>query len=193
MYELVRELTRLPSIGERSALRLAYHLISLDPQKAKGLSRAIEKAVDNIHQCSNCFFLTEGEKCSVCDSPTRDQALICVVEKPMDLIAFERTGEYKGVYHVLHGLWAPLKGKGEDAMRLRELLNRVEATPVNEVILGLSSTVEGDATSLYISKLLAERGIPVSRLAQGLPRGGELEYADDFTMMRALQGRNRIS
>ena len=192
MQRLVRELMRLPSIGEKSATRLAYHLINNDKSAALGLSEALRRSVESIRLCEQCHFLTEERLCSICRNSSRDSSFVCVVEKPMDLIAIERMGEFTGYYHVLHGLWAPLRGQGPESMKLTELLTRVEGGSVREVVLALSSTVEGDATSLYIAKLLEERNVRASRLAQGMPKGGELEYADEVTLSRALAGRSVI-
>lgn len=192
LQKLVRELSRLPSVGEKSATRLAYHLINNDPSAALGLADAIRRAVESVRLCERCFFFTEDDLCQICKNPSRDAALLCVVEKPMDLIAIERVGEYRGLYHVLHGLWAPLRGQGPESMKLKELMDRLDAGGVEEVILATSSTVEGDATSLYIARLLSDRKIKSTRLAQGMPKGGELEYADDVTLSRAFSGRNTI-
>lgn len=189
----MRELSRLPSIGEKSASRLAYHLIQNDKGLAAALSDAMKKAVETIHLCERCFFFTEEALCSICSDTSRDQRLICVVEKPMDVIAIERIGEYRGLYHVLHGLWAPLRGMGPESMKLEELKGRLRADEVREVILATGSTVEGDATALYIGRLLTEDGVISTRLAQGMPKGGELEYADDVTLSRALAGRSRVA
>ncbi|MCB0328318.1 MAG: recombination protein RecR [Bdellovibrionales bacterium] len=189
---LVHELSRLPSIGEKSATRLAYFILRQEGDLGAKLASAIQQACSQIRLCETCFFLSESEKCRFCSDPGRDEHLICVVEKPMDIIAFERMGEFRGLYHVLHGLWAPLRGQGPESMKLRELLERVEKGEIEEVILATSSTVEGDATALYIAKLLSERGIVSSRLAQGIPKGGELEYSDEVTLSRALSGRSRI-
>ena len=193
MKKLVRELTKLPSVGEKSAVRLAYHLINNDRKLADTLSLAMTEAAKEVRSCKTCFFFTEDDECDICKSTSRDVSVICVVEKPMDLIAIERTGEFRGLYHVLHGLWAPLRGQGPESMKLEELVNRAQNQSVKEVILATSATVEGDATSLYIARLLSELGIKASRLAQGIPKGGELEYADEVTLSRAFSGRNAIT
>lgn len=190
MKKLVRELSKLPSIGEKTAMRLAYHIVNNDRELAKSLSDALIQAVDNTCFCETCFSFSEGKICSICSDLSRDQELICVVEKPMDVFAFERMGEFKGVYHVLHGLFAPLKGLGPESMKLAELFKRVNDGNVKEVILATSSTVEGDATSLLIADRLKDMNIKVSRLAQGMSKGTELEYADDITLSRAFCGRN---
>ena len=189
MQKLIRELSKLPSVGEKSATRLAYYLVNGGKQDAKTLASSICEAVDSLMLCEKCFFLSENRLCSVCSSGSRDAGLICVVEKPMDLVAIERVSEFKGLYHVLHGLWAPLKGQGPETMKVAELIERLKSGEVREVILAMSSTVEGDATALYLARLVQELGVKTSRLAQGMPRGGELEYADDFTLSRAIQGR----
>ncbi len=189
MQKLIRELSKLPSVGEKSATRLAYFLVNGDKGNAKVLADSICEAVNSLMMCEKCFFLSENKLCAVCASGSREAGLICVVEKPMDLVAIERLSEFRGLYHVLHGLWAPLKGQGPENMKSKELLERIKGGEVREVILALSSTVEGDATALYLSRLIQDLGVKTSRLAQGMPRGGELEYADDFTLSRAFQGR----
>lgn len=193
LQQLIRELSRLPSIGEKSATRLAYHLISRDRGLAERISRAITTACESIRSCDRCFYFSEGPLCAICSNPSRDPSILCVVEKPMDVVAIERLGEFRGYYHVLHGLWAPLRGQGPENMKLEELADRVRAGEVKEAILATSSTVEGDATALYVARLLNDLGIKCSRLAQGIPKGGELEYADDVTLSRAFSGRNPIS
>lgn len=192
MQKLIRELSKLPSIGEKSATRLAYHLLNNDRSLAQSLADALLRASQGVQYCVDCFYFSESQKCSVCSDAGRDRGLICVVEKPMDLIAIERMGEFKGVYHVLHGLWAPLRGQSAESMKLKELVERIKAGGIREVILATSSTVEGDATALYIARIIGELGIACSRLAQGMPKGGELEYADDVTLSRALTGRSVI-
>lgn len=193
MQKLIRELSKLPSIGEKSATRLAYHLVNNDRALAESLAETMRQAIKGVQACTRCFNLSEGELCTICKNPQRDAGLICVIEKPMDLVAIERMGEYRGLYHVLHGLWAPLRGQGPESMKLNELIARLDGGGVREVILATSSTVEGDATALYVARLVSQKGIPTSRLAQGMPKGGELEYADDITLSRALSGRHVIS
>ncbi|MCB0337263.1 MAG: recombination protein RecR [Bdellovibrionales bacterium] len=193
MQKLIKELSKLPTIGEKSATRLAYHLIAQDPKLADSLSDALKEAAHEIKFCNRCFFFSESDVCSICAQAHRNSELLCVVEKPMDVISFERLGEFKGYYHVLHGVWAPLRGQGPESMKLKELVERVKEGQVKEIILATSSTVEGDATALYIGRLLAELNIVTSRLAQGMPKGGELEYMDDVTLSRALQGRASFS
>lgn len=192
LQKLIRELSKLPSIGEKSATRLAYHLIANDRGLARTLGEALHQAAEQVRQCERCFFLSEDQLCPVCKNTGRDQSLLCVVEKPVDLVAIERVGEFKGLYHVLHGLWAPLRGQGPESMKLKELMARVKSEPIKEVIIATSATVEGDATALYIGRLLAEAGIKATRPAQGIPKGGELEYADDVTLSRAFAARSSL-
>jgi recombination protein RecR len=192
LQRLIKELSKLPSIGEKSATRLAYHLIANDRDLTRSLADALNQAARDVRLCERCFFLSDDVHCSVCKNPSRDSSLVCVVEKPVDLVAIERGGEFKGCYHVLHGLWAPLRGQGPESMRLKELMARVQDGSVREVILATSATVEGDATALYIGRMLADLGIKTTRPAQGIPKGGELEYADDVTLSRAFAARNTL-
>lgn len=191
--KLVRELSKLPTIGEKTATRLAYHLVQADRALTPTLSAALVEAAEKVQLCESCFFLSEEPQCRYCTSTSRDTTRFCVVEKPMDVIAVERSGEFRGLYHVLHGLWAPLRGQGPESMKLQELLKRVSSGDVEEVILATNSTVEGDATAVYIGQLLQEKGIRSTRLAQGMPKGGELEYADEVTLARAFAGRGALS
>jgi recombination protein RecR len=192
LQRLVKELSKLPSVGEKTATRLAYHLVANDRGLARSLGEALKQAAETVRLCDRCFFLSEESLCSVCKSTSRDGTLLCVVEKPVDLVAIERVGEYKGIYHVLHGLWAPLRGQGPDSMKLKELMERVRTEPIKEVIIATSATVEGDATALYVGRLLAEVGVKATRPAQGIPKGGELEYADDVTLSRAFAARSTL-
>lgn len=199
MRRLVNELSKLPSIGEKSAIRLAYHLTVRDPEEAKKLADAIRDACEHTRLCSVCFGITEDERCAICADAARDRLTICVVEKPSDVFALERSGGYRGVYHVLHGLWSPLRGLGPESTKLGALLGRLELSAqegedkkVREVVLATGATVEGDATALYIAKAVAAMNISVTRIAQGLPKGGELEYADELTLSHALEGRRSI-
>lgn len=193
MQKLVRELSKLPSVGEKSATRLAYFLVTNEKGVAPSLASAITEAISNIKYCKSCFFLSDEEECAICSDITRDKSLLCVIEKPTDLIAVERMGEFRGQYHVLHGLWAPLKGQGPEQIRLKELIDRASQGVIKEVIIATSATVEGDATALYIAKQIGAVGVKSSRPAQGIPKGGELEYADDITLSRAIMGRNAIT
>ena len=192
LQKLIRELAKFPTVGEKTATRLAYFLISSPAEVGAEMAEAITEAVSTIRFCDQCFNISEAELCIVCQDPERDGSTLCVVEKPMDIMALERVGEYRGLYHVLHGLWAPLRGKGTESIKLAELLERIEREPVSEVILATSSTVEGDATALFIARQLEDKEITLSRPAQGLPKGGELEYADDVTLSRAFAGRGAL-
>ena len=192
LLQLVRELSKLPSIGEKSATRLAYHLINNQRNNVGALVLALQNASTKIKHCNKCFFLCEDELCEICRNPARDESVVCVVERPMELVAIEKMGEFKGLYHVLHGLWAPLRGQGPDSMKIKELLDRTREGKIKEVIVATNSTVEGDATALFIAKQLAALGIKTSRLAQGIPKGGELEYADEVTLSRAFLGRSSL-
>jgi recombination protein RecR len=193
LQKLIKELSKLPSVGEKTATRLAYHLVANDRELARTLAEALKVASSQVRLCQRCFFLSEEDLCVICRNPHRDQGLLCVVEKPVDLVAIERVGEYKGHYHVLHGLWAPLRGQGPESMRLKELIDRVKEHQPREVIVATSATVEGDATALYIGRMLADLGIGATRPAQGIPKGGELEYADDVTLSRAFAARSTLS
>jgi len=192
LQRLIKELSKLPSVGEKTATRLAYHLIANDRDLARSLGAALQQAAQEVRLCERCFFLSEEPLCSLCRNTSRDPSVLCVVEKPVDLVAIERGGEFKGLYHILHGLWAPLRGQGPDSMKLKELMDRVRSGCVSEVILATSATVEGDATALYIGRMLADLGIKTTRPAQGIPKGGELEYADDVTLSRAFAARNTL-
>ena len=199
MEKLIHELSKLPSIGQKSATRLAYFLVTSKPELAQQLARALNESMDEIKQCQTCFFLSQASsdaetvQCSICSDVKRDNSVLCVVEKPMDVIAVERVAEFRGVYHVLHGLWSPLRGQGPDKLRIRELEERLKQGGITEVILATGSTLEGDATAMYLSNLISQYKIKSSRLAQGIPKGGELEYADDITLSRAFSGRNTLS
>ena len=189
---LAEQFAKLPGIGMKSAQRLAYHVMSMTDEEAQAFADAILHAHSTIKCCSECQNLTEGDVCPICDDDTRDRGTICVVETPKDISAFERTNEYKGVYHVLHGLISPLDGVTPDKIRIKELLARIGKSEVSEVIMATNPTVEGEATAMYISKLLKPLGVKVTRLAFGLPIGGTLEYADEVTLFKALENRNEI-
>lgn len=189
---LAEQFARLPGIGMKSAQRLAYHVMSMTDKEAQDFADAIIRAHSTIKCCTECQNLTEGELCPICANDMRDHSTICVVETPKDISAFERTNEYKGVYHVLHGLLSPLDGITPDKIRVKELLARIQSGSVEEVIMATNPTVEGEATAMYISKLLKPLGVKVTRLAFGLPVGGSLEYADEVTLFKALENRNEI-
>lgn len=189
---LAEQFAKLPGIGMKTAQRLAYFVMSMSEEDAKSFSDAILKAHKTIHSCKVCQNLTDVEICPICNDSRRDQTTICVVEGPKDVSAFERTNEYKGVYHVLHGLISPIDGITPDKLRIKELLSRIQKSDISEVIMATNPTVEGEATAMYISRLLKPLGIKVTRLAFGLPIGGILEYADEVTLFKALENRNEI-
>ena len=188
---LIEELERLPGVGPKSAHRLAFHLLRTPRESVERLSRALAELKDGVGFCEVCAFISEGPQCGICADPRRDQTLLCVVEEPTDVIAIERTGEFKGLYHVLLGAISPMDGVGPGEIRVGELLTRLRHGPVGEVILATDVDVEGEATSAYLAQAISELGaeIRISRLARGLPMGGELEYADELTIARALSGR----
>ena len=191
LVALIRELSRLPGIGPKSAQRLAFHLFEQPREDIERLASALLEAKRDLHSCSVCFNITDSQKCDVCSDPSRDQSVICVVEEPGDVIAIERSGEYRGLYHVLHGVLSPMNGVGPDRLHIKPLLPRVQEGM--EVILATGTTVEGDATALYLQRLLEPLGADVSRIAYGIPAGGTLEYTDEVTLGRALTGRQRIT
>jgi len=189
---LVKELARLPGIGEKTAQRLAFHILEQGAPYADALAAAIASVVRDVRCCSTCQTLTDKDPCAICADERRDPKTICVVESVPDLVAIERTHEFRGRYHVLHGSLSPLDGVGPSDLRIRELLLRLEKEPADEVVLATNPDVEGEATALYLVKLLRPAGIKVTRLAQGLPMGGDLEYADQVTLARALAGRREL-
>lgn len=189
---LAEQFARLPGIGMKTAQRLAYFVVGMSDEEAREFADAIIRAHSTITECVCCRNLTDKELCPVCENDLRDHATICVVETPKDVAAFERTNEYKGVYHVLHGLISPLGGITPDMIRIKELLARVGKGDINEVIMATNPTVEGEATAMYISKLLKPFGVRVTRLAFGLPIGGTLEFADEVTLYKALENRSEI-
>ena len=185
----VHELTKLPGVGRKTALRLALHLLQSPREEAVALAHAILQLRERIRFCRDCFNLSEAELCPICSDPRRDHELMCVVEDPANLLAVERTGAFRGLYHVLGGALSPLRDRGPDDLRLRELMDRVRGGSWSEVVLATNPSVEGEATAVYVSRLLKPLGIKVTRLAQGLPAGGDLEYTDDLTLRRAFEGR----
>ena len=189
---LVKEFARLPGIGEKTAQRLAFHVLKAGPGYAGELAAAIAGVVRDVRLCAQCQTLTDVDPCPICADPERDARLLCVVEGVPDLIAIERTREYRGRYHVLHGALSPLDGIGPGELKIRELLVRLEGAPVDEVVVATNPDVEGEATALYLQKLLKPLGVRVTRIAQGVPMGGDLEYADQVTLARALAGRREL-
>jgi recombination protein RecR len=189
---LVSELMKLPGIGRKTAQRLVFHMLKRPPEQAEALARALLAVREQIRACATCFNLAEAERCAICSDPRREQGRICVVEEPANVTAIERTGAYKGLYHVLGGSLSPLAGVGPDDLRIRELVERVKAGGVEEVILATNPTVEGEATAIHIARTLKGSGARLTRIAQGLPVGGDLEYADEVTLHRALEGRREV-
>ena len=192
LEKLIEEFGKFPGIGRKGATRMAYQVLSMSDKDAAALADAIRGAHTRLHRCRICQNFTDAELCPVCASAKRDTSVICVVEKPRDVQAFERTREYNGVYHVLHGLISPMDGIGPDQLTIKELLARIAKGDVSEVIMATNPTVEGEATAMYIAKLLKPLGVKVSRLAYGIPVGGNLEYADEVTLWRAMEGRSEL-
>ena len=190
--DLTGELARLPGIGRKTALRLTFHLLKAPPEEARRLSRAILALRERVRACERCGNLTEESPCAICVSPRRDVSLVCVVEEASDIVAIERTGEYRGLYHVLGGRLSPLDGIGPSELRVQPLLDRIGEGGVREVVLATNPSVEGEATALYLHRLLAPAGLRVTRIARGLPVGGDLEYADGVTIAEALSGRREM-
>ena len=192
LAQLIEQLRALPGIGAKTATRLAYHILDMDMEQAHRLAAAITGAKEKIGFCSVCFNLTDSDPCAICMAEKRDHTTICVVEQPQDVAAMERMNDYDGVYHVLHGALSPLEGVGPNDIRIRELVLRAGKENVQEVIVATNPNVEGEATAMYIAKLLKPMGIRVTRIAHGLPVGGDLEYADEVTLSRAMENRREI-
>jgi recombination protein RecR len=192
VQDLIDELGRLPGVGPKSAQRIAFHLLKVDKPDALRLAQAITEAKDRVSFCTRCFNVSDTEECALCRDPGRDSRLLCVVEEPRDLVAVERTSEFKGRYHVLQGAISPIDGIGPESLKIRELLARLEPEGVEEVILCTNPNIEGEATAMYLARLLKPLGLRVTRIASGLPVGGDLEYADELTLGRALEGRRDV-
>jgi recombination protein RecR len=192
LARLIEEFYKLPGIGPKSAQRLAYYLLRMPAGEAHALAQAILEVKERVVLCSLCQNVTESDPCRVCASLERDRTVICVVEEPLDILAVERSGSYKGLYHVLHGAISPMDGIGPEDLKIAELLGRMRSGEVTEVILATNPNLEGEATSMYLSRLISPLGVRVTRLARGLPVGGDLEYADDVTLARALEGRQEM-
>ena len=190
---LIEELHKLPGVGPKTAQRLAYHLIRASKDEALSLSEAVAAVKEKVFFCSRCFNLTDADPCAICAGEGRDRTRICVVEQPLDILALERTRSYKGLYHVLHGAISPINGVGPGDLKLQELLARLREGVVVEVILATNPNMEGEATAMYLHRQLAPMALHVTRLARGLPSGGDLEYADEVTLSRALEGRQEMS
>ncbi|AOY75395.1 recombination mediator RecR [Clostridium formicaceticum] len=190
--KLIDEFTKLPGIGRKTAQRLAFHVISTSHEEVEMLAQAITEAKKSIKYCNICTNITDKDVCSICIDKKRDPSIICVVEDPRDVVAMEKTKEYHGYYHVLHGVISPLEGIGPEEIKIKELLARLASNEVKEVVLATNPNIEGEATAMYIAKLLKPMGIKVSRIAYGIPVGGDLEYADEVTLSKALEGRREI-
>ena len=189
--KLIEQFSSLPGIGQKSAQRLAFYILNMPEENVRELSEALIDARTHIHYCKECFTLTDSELCPICSNPTRDHRTIMVVENTRDLAAYEKTGKYEGVYHVLHGAISPMLGIGPGDIKLKELMTRLEGD-IDEVIVATNSSLEGETTAMYISKLIKPTGIKVTRIASGVPVGGDLEYIDEVTLLRALEGRTEI-
>jgi recombination protein RecR len=192
VQDLIDELGRLPGVGPKSAQRIAFHLLKLPTADATRLARAIVDAKERVTFCTRCFNIAEGGECAICTDTRRDTATICVVEESRDIVAVEKTGEYRGRYHVLQGAISPIEGVGPDQLRVRELLARLDGEGITEIILCTNPNLEGEATAMYLSRLIKPLGVKVTRIASGLPVGGDLEYADELTLGRALEGRREV-
>ncbi len=193
LNRLIEELKRLPGVGTKTAQRLAFFLLKMPKERALGFARAIEEVKEKIHFCARCGNLAEEDLCNICSDFRRDAALICVVQEAMDVMAIDRMGEYRGVFHVLHGALSPMDNIGPEELHIDSLMKRLRSTEVQEVILATNPTIEGEATALYLARLIhAQTGIKVSRIAHGIPMGGHLEYADEVTLSKALEGRREI-
>jgi recombination protein RecR len=192
VQDLIDQLGRLPGVGPKSAQRIAFYLLKVSKEDAVRLAHSITEVKDRVRFCTRCFNISEGEECSICADPRREPTVVCVVEEPRDLVAVEKTGEFKGRYHVLQGAISPIEGVGPEQLRIRELLERIGAEGIEEVILCTNPNLEGEATALYLGRLLKPVGLRVTRIASGLPVGGDLEYADELTLGRALEGRRDV-
>ena len=192
LEKLIEQFQKMPSIGRKTAQRMAFHVLDLSEDEAKEFADAIINAHTKIHRCSLCHNLTENELCPICESANRDKATVCVVEEPKDVLAMERTRDFGGVYHVLHGVISPMNGIGPERLTIKSLVERAASGEVAELIMATNPTIEGDTTAMYISKLVKPFGVKVTRLAYGIPVGADIEYADDVTLMRALAGRSEL-
>jgi len=192
LSKLINELGRLPGIGSKSAQRLAFHILAMTDEEVNSLAEAIVEAKKNMKYCTTCGNLTDTDPCAICADSTRDQSVICVVESPRDVAAMERVREFKGLYHVLHGAISPMEGVGPEDINLKQLIIRLQQSDVTEVILATNPNIEGEATAMYTSRLIKPSGIKVTRIAHGIPVGGDLEYADEITLLKAMEGRREL-
>lgn len=189
---LIQALKHLPGVGEKTAMRYAFHILNTKSEEVNDLITAIHRVREELKLCSSCYTLTDIDPCHICSDPRRDTTKVCVVETPLDLMSIEKSGRFRGVYHVIHGLLSPLDAVGPDDIKVRELLHRLDSTTVEEVILALNPTVEGEATASYLAKKLKDKGVVVTRIAYGIPMGGSLEYTDPLTLTRALENRREM-
>jgi recombination protein RecR len=192
LARLIDELSKLPGVGPKTAQRLAYHILRASLSDADALASAVRSVKTDLRYCSTCFNIAEADPCAVCAADDRDKAVVCVVEEPLDVLAIERTGQFRGVYHVLHGAISPVNGVRPDDLKIAALATRVKAGGISELILATNPNLEGEATAMYIGQLIGANGVRVTRLARGLPMGGDLEYADEVTVSRALEGRRAL-
>ena len=192
LEKLIEQFQKMPSIGRKTAQRMAFHVLDLTDDEAKEFAEAIINAHTKIHRCALCHNLTENELCPICESVNRDKTTVCVVEEPKDVLAMERTRDFSGVYHVLHGVISPMNGIGPEQLTIKSLVERAASGEITELIMATNPTIEGDTTAMYISKLIKPFGVKVTRLAYGIPVGADIEYADDVTLMRALAGRSEL-
>ena len=190
--KLIESFERLPSIGHKTAIRLAFHMLDMNENETNEFINSITEAKSKLKYCSTCFNIADTDPCPICSNPKRDSSTICVVEDVRDIIAMERTNEYKGVYHVLHGTISPMNGIGPEDIKIKELLNRIRDNDIKEIIIATNPRVEGEATSIYLSKLIKPLGVKVTRIAHGIPVGGDLEYTDEITLTKAMEGRREI-
>ena len=190
--KLIESFERLPSIGHKTAIRLAFHMLDLNEEETNEFINSITEAKSKLKYCSTCFNIADTDPCPICANPKRDASLICVVEDVRDIIAMERTNEFRGVYHVLHGTISPMNGVGPEDIKIKELLDRIRDNDIKEIIIATNPRVEGEATSIYLSKLIKPLGVKVTRIAHGIPVGGDLEYTDEVTLMKAMEGRREI-
>ena len=192
VQDLIDELGRMPGVGPKSAQRIAFHLLAAEPADVRRLVSALTEVKDKVSFCERCFNVSEGELCGICSDDRRDHHVVCVVEEPRDIVALEKTHEFNGRYHVLQGAISPIEGIGPDQLKVRELLGRLDPEEIQEVILCTNPNIEGEATAMYLARLLKPLGVRVTRIASGLPVGGDLEYADELTLGRALEGRREV-
>jgi len=192
LNRLIAALKQLPGVGEKTAVRYAFHILNADPEDVRELVESIKRVREELRLCSSCFNLTDIDPCAICSDPKRDTRKLCVVETPLDLLSVEKSGRFKGVYHVIHGLLSPLEAIGPDDIRLKDLVDRVQSGGIEEIILALNPTIEGEATANYLAEKVRSKNLKVSRIAYGIPIGGSLEYADPLTMSRALENRTEL-